>query len=335
MAVLYLVEQGATLRKQGERLVVEKDGETLASVPAVKVEQVVIFGNVQLTTPAIVHLLTSGIDAAFLSVDGRYYGRLLSAESRFGELRRRHIRLVDDAAQALEVARAMVRAKLHNGRTLLQRAYRDRPHPELRGAIDGLEAVLARVSRATRLSSLVGLEGQGSAVYFRGFKHVLRQDLGFTVRARRPPPDPVNVLLSFGYTLLAYGVQAAVHTVGLDPYVGFLHAPSYSRPSLVLDLMEEFRPVVVDSVVLRLVNARILTAADFVAQPEVVERPVLLAEAGRRRFLEAYEERVQTRVTEPRAGEQVTLRRLFELQARQIARIALGQQTSYEPWLIR
>ena len=127
MAVLYLVEQGATLRKQGERLVVEREGETLASVPAVKVEQVVVFGSVQLTTPAMVHLLRSGVDVAFLSVDGRYYGRLVSAESQFGELRLRHLRLVEDGERALELARAMVRAKLHNCRTLLQRAQRERP----------------------------------------------------------------------------------------------------------------------------------------------------------------------------------------------------------------
>jgi len=274
--VLYLVEQGATLRKQGERLVVEGEGEILASVPAVKVEQVVVFGSVQLTTPAMVHLLRSGVDVAFLSVDGRYYGRLVSAESQFGELRLRHLRLVEDGERALELARAMVRAKLHNCRTLLQRAQRE-----------------------------------------------------------RPPPDPVNVLLSFGYTLLAQAIQAAVQTVGLDPYVGFLHVPAYSRPSLVLDLMEEFRPVVVDSVVLRLVNARILTRADFVEQPEVAERPVALTDEARRRFIAAFEERVQTRVTEPREGRQVTVRRLFELQARQVAAVALGQRERYEPWLIR
>lgn len=122
---------------------------------------------------------------------------------------------------------------------------------------------------------------------------------------------------------------------GCGTCVGFLHVPAYSRPSLVLDLMEEFRPVVVDSVVLRLVNARILTRADFVDQPEVAERPVALTDEARRRFIAAFEERVQTRVTEPREGRQVTVRRLFELQARQVAAVALGQRERYEPWLIR
>ncbi|MGQ9677650.1 MAG: CRISPR-associated endonuclease Cas1 [Chloroflexota bacterium] len=335
MAVLYLVEQGSLLRKHNDRLVVEKEGETIASVPACKVEQVVIFGNVHLTTPAIVYLLTRGIDAAFLSLDGKYYGRLLSSESGFGELRQRHLRMADDPSRPLEIARSMVRAKLHNGRTLLQRAQRERPHPDLAKAIADLQLALDRTDRVTQLSSLIGAEGYGTAIYFRGFKFMLRQDLGFGGRQRRPPPDPINVLLSFGYTLLAYGIQAAVHTVGLDPYVGFLHAPAYSRPSLVLDIMEEFRPVVVDALVLRLVNARIITEQDFVAQPEVAERPMLLTDDARRRFLTAYEERLQSEVTDPCTGEKVTTRRLFERQARQIARLALGQQSSYQPWLIR
>jgi len=335
MAVLYVVEQGATLRKQGERLTVEKEGATIASVPAVKVEQVVIFGSVQLTTPVIVYLLTNGIDVAFLSLDGRYYGRLLSSESKFGELRRGHLRLVEDPAPALAIAQEMVAAKLHNGRTLLQRAHRDHPRPELASAIQGLEEATIRVQRTTQLSSLLGVEGYGTAIYYRGFKCMLRQDLGFERRARRPPTDPINVLLSFGYTLLAYGIQAAVHTVGLDPYVGFLHVPVYSRPALVLDLMEEFRPVVVDSVVLRLVNSHTLTQSHFVPQPEVEARPVLLTDEGRRLFLAAYEERIQMRVTEPERGEQVSMRRLFELQARQIARLAMGEQSKYRPWVIR
>ena len=335
MAVLYLVEQGSTLRKQGERLLVEKEGQTVASVPAVKVAQVVIFGSVQLTTPAIVYLLSNGIDAVFLSLDGKYYGRLISPESRYGELRQKHLRLVDDEARALQIAQTIVAAKLHNSRTLLMRAQREHHRPELKIAIEGLEWSLNKVKRTTKLASLMGVEGLGTAAYFRGFKHLLRQDLGFEGRNRRPPSDPVNVLLSFGYTLLAFGIQAAVQTVGLDPYVGFLHGPVYSRPALVLDLMEEFRPVVVDSVVLRLVNSHILTRGHFVDQPEVPERPVLLTDEGRRLFLAAYEERVQTRVTEPERGEQVTMRRLFELQARQIARLALGQQSAYHPWLIR
>lgn len=230
MAVLYVVEQGATLRKTGDRFVVEKGESQLAAVPAIKVEQVVIFGSVQLTTPALVYMLANGIDATFLSVAGRYYGRLLSVESGFGELRRRYLRLCDDEARSLAVAQAIVAAKLSNGRTLLQRAQRDRPERELALAIDHLEGVIARVGRTTQVSSLVGVEGFGTAMYFRGFKQLLRQDFGFASRVRRPPTDPINVLLSFGYTLLCYSIQAAVQTVGLDPLRRLLARPGLLAP---------------------------------------------------------------------------------------------------------
>lgn len=307
-----------------------KEGETLANVPAVKVEQVVIFGNVQITTPAIVQLLTRGIDAVFLATTGRYYGRLLSSASHFGELRQRQLRLVDDRARALRIAQQFVVAKLANQRTVLA-SFAGRPvRSEVGAAMDSLSEMIERVPRTQQISSLMGVEGKGSATYFSGFKALLRQDLGFAARVRRPPRDPVNALLSFGYTLLAYAIQSVVEMVGLDPYLGFLHAPAYSRPSLVLDLMEEFRPAVVDVTTLTLVNERVLTAGDFVLDEADPERPVRLDDAGRRRFLAAFEQRLRpTQVTEgPDAG----FRRLFEGQARQIARLALGQQAEYRPW---
>jgi CRISP-associated protein Cas1 len=224
---------------------------------------------------------------------------------------------------------------LHNCRTLLQRSEREHSRPELVSAIETLGGLVERATRTTRISSLLGVEGQGSAVYFGGFKHVLLYDLGFRGRVRRPPTDDVNVLLSFGYTLLTHGVQSAVETVGLDPYVGILHVPGYSRPALVLDLMGEFRAAIVDSVVFQLINARIITQADFEEQPDNADRPIMLLDAGRRRFLATYEERVQITLTDRRSVEQVTMRRLRELQARQMAKVALGDQSTYEPWRIR
>ncbi len=331
MAVLYVVEQGATLRKSGERLVVTKDGETLASVPTVKIEQVVLFGNVQITTPAIVHLLLTGTDAVFLSESGRYDGRLLSSESGHGELRQRQLRLIDDAARALPIARQLVLAKLVNQQTLLRRYGRSRAERTLAELIGELDDLVARVPRTQQLSSLMGIEGKGGALYFAGFKLLLRQDLGFTQRVRRPPRDPVNALLSFGYTLLAYAIQSAVQTVGLDPYLGFLHAPASSRPSLVLDLMEEFRTAVVDDLILQLLNHHELTMADFVTVEDDPERPVLLTDASRRRFLAAFETRLHPRAVTGEDGPG-GYRRLFEASARQIARIALGEQTEYRAW---
>ena len=332
MAVLYVVEQGATLRKTGERLLVTKDGVTLASVPTIKVQQVVIFGNVQLTTQVIVHLLLSSVDVVFLATSGRYYGRLLSSESTYGDLRQRQMRFVDDPVRALPVAQQFVRAKLLNQQRVLVKWSDLQPDRSLASIIRDLGELAERVPRTQQINSLMGVEGKGSALYFSGFRSLLTQDLGFSVRNRRPPRDPINAMLSFGYTLLVYSIQSVVQTIGLDPYLGFLHAPAYSRPSLVLDLMEEFRPSVIDELILTQVNGRRLSAADFVTDTDDPDRPVLLTDDGRRRFLAAYEAILSPRP--PVSGEAATgFRRLFEVNARQIARLASGQQSEYRPWL--
>lgn len=176
----------------------------------------------------------------------------------------------------------------------------------------------------------MGLEGYSSALYYHSFRRLLKYDLGFVSRVKRPPRDPVNSLLSFGYTLLVYGVQAAVRTVGLDPFLGFLHSTEYSKPSLALDIMEEFRPIIVDSVVLRIVNMGVLTAGDF-EKAEDPDGMVRLKPEAIKTFLQYYEERVQTEAVHPVMNITVSYRRCFELQARQLARVITGQEKEYQP----
>lgn len=334
MPVLYITEQGATLRKEGELLVITKDGATLQEVWAIKVEQVVILGNINLTTPAIHFLLYEGIDCVFCSTHGKYYGRLVSSESGFGLLRQRQLQATADAAVRLGIAREVVRGKLLNQRTMLLRYLRERPEAVLQAAADGVQDCLDRLDRTKEVASAMGVEGRAGALYYSAFKALLKQDLGFESRVPRPPPDPVNSLLSFGYSLLTHNMQAAVHTVGLDPYLGFLHSIRYSRPSLVLDLIEEFRPVIVDSVVLRLVNTRAITGTDFEPH-QGPQRGVFLTQEGIKKFIRAYEERVLTKVLHPVDGVQVTYRRCLELQARRLARTLLGQESRYQPFLVK
>ena len=334
MAVLYVVEQGAKLSKQGDVLVVSKDGEELQRLPAMKVEQVVIFGNISLTTPVIAHLLQNGIDVVFLSSTGKYHGRLLSPESKFGELRERQFAAARDENRRLAIAKAIVQGKLANQRALLMRYARERTDPEMAATVEGMLKCIEAVDEAGNMEAVHGLEGRGSGLYFSAFKRILKQDMGFRSRIRRPPTDPVNSLLSFGYTLLAYALQAAVHVVGLDPYIGFLHTVHYGRPSLALDLMEEFRPVIVDSVVLKLVNSHMVGPDDF-EQPPEADGAVLIGEEAKRRFLAEYESRVQARVVHPNLEIQVTYRRCFELQARHLARVITGEETRYIPFRIR
>lgn len=334
MPVLYLTEQGATVRKQGDVLLISKGEETLQELQAIKVEQVVVLGHINITTPAIQYFLQEGIDCVFCTIHGRYLGRLLSMQSGFGLLRQRQLKFLDNPDARLGVARQIARGKFLNQRTLLLRYFREKAETPLQSAADGIEKCLDKLDKARDNDSVMGLEGQASALYYGAFKELLKQDLGFNGRARRPPPDPVNALLSLGYTLLGRGIEAAVYTVGLDPFLGFLHSTRQSRPSLVLDMMEEFRPIIVDSTVLRVINMRAITDADF-ETPDPARRGAFLTQAGLKKFLHQYEERVQTMVLHPVDRVQVTYRRCFELQARRVARVIMGQEPDYQPFVVK
>lgn len=343
MPPLYVTVQGAKLRYQGRRLVVEKDGEEISTIPAAHVEQVLIFGNVTVTTPALSFLLDRGISTVFLTVDGRYKGRLEGPVGGNGPLRLLQYRRVGDSAWALETAREIVRAKLHNMRTLLRRYARRAESSEatpsareqlLGAAADELTVLIERAGRCRSVLSLSGVEGRGTAAYFAVFRYLLnRPGWSFEKRVRHPPGDPVNALLSLGYTVLMHNVESAVRAVGLDPYLGFLHQVEYNRPSLALDLMEPFRPVVADSVVLRCINNGIILPEHFVTDPEG-PYPVRLTEEGRARFIRELEARLNLEFRDPESGERVTYRRYFELQARQLAR-CLQSGDRFRPFQVR
>lgn len=334
MPPLYVVEQGAKIQKESRRLVVTKDDVVLQSVPLIKVEQVLIFGNVTITTPALVTLMHQGIDVVFCDQYGHYRGRVVGEMSGHSRLRRLQYRRMDDAAFVLQTARTVVRAKLSNMRVVLLRYQRERAHPALQGAIERLAELLEQVERVRSLNSLRGVEGAASAAYFGVLRWLLRDPAwDFRGRVRRPPGDPINVLLSFGYTLLVRYIESAVAAVGLDPYLGCLHCDVYNRPSLALDIAEEFRCVVVDSVVLRCVNGGLIRPENFSRQDDPA-RPVLLDEAGRNTFIRELEARLATSFIHPASGEQVTYRRCFELQAREMAR-AIRSGGIYRPFVVR
>jgi len=333
MPVLYLTEQGATLRKEGDLFIISKNGQTLQEIPAIKVEQLIIFGNVSLTTPVIHYLLKQGIDCVFCSSYGKYHGRLFSTESKFGALRQQQFQANCDQLRRLDIAKEIVRGKLLNQRTMLLRYAREKENNELHLLPELIQKCLKDLTRADDIGSLMGVEGYASTIYFKAFKTILKKDFGFKGRARRPPPDPVNSLLSFGYTLLTYDIQSAVHAIGLDPFLGFLHATEYSRPSLALDLMEEFRPIIVDSVVLKLINSQIINERDFEPSQEI--KAVFLTQEGIKKFIHHYEERLQTQVLHPLDKVRVNYRRCFELQARHMERTILGKEAKYQPFLVK
>ncbi|WP_298814739.1 CRISPR-associated endonuclease Cas1 [Chloroflexus sp.] len=339
MATLYVIEQGAEIGCNGERIEVRREGALIGSVPLVKLEDIIIFGNAGISTPALKRLLDRGIEVTFMTIDGRYQGRLIGQTTAHVALRQAQYACAADQARALTLAQAFVEGKLRNQRALLQRFSRNRADPpaEARAAADDLDAYIRRVNRTTRLSALLGVEGSATARYFAGLRSLIGAEWNFSGRQRRPPPDPVNLLLSFGYTLLAHKVLGAVQVAGFDPFLGYLHSLDYGRPSLALDLMEEFRPLLVDSLVVRLCNDGRLRPEHFHAGDE--ERPVVINDEGKRIFLAAFEERMRTEATHPEGADsgpgKVPYTRCIILQARRLARVIRGERERYEPFTAR
>lgn len=334
MAPIYVREQGAVVHRRGERLVVTRAKEQLLDLPLIHVDQVVLFGNVQLTSQAAAMLLAAEIDVVFLSQYGKFRGRLMHTGSKFARLRHVQLQKMNETTVALGIARQVVVGKLHNQRALLQAELGQSSSVlAVQRATTGIGQMLEQAKTARTLDSLRGFEGKAGADYWGAFKLLLAGDLGFKGREYYPPPDPVNGLLSFGYSLLLKDVTAAVQLVGLDPFMGFFHTIDYGRPSLALDMMEEFRPVLVDPAVLAVVNQGQITAADF-ERTGNPRQPVRLNEAVTNRLIQQYEQRLSASVNHTDAGGQTTHRRVIELQVRRVAKVVLGESKGYQPFIV-
>jgi CRISPR-associated protein Cas1 len=375
MAILYLTEQQAWVGREGECLVVhipeysavENGGKTKRerkiTVPLGKIEEVLVLGDITLTTPALAALLAARVSVTYLTRHGRYLGRLAPEVTKNSLMRLAQHAAHADPQRRLALARPVVTGKLRNRRTVLMRYNRTAPDPLVSSSIESLKRCIGAAldaqlklvdvaiedSEITRdpelepgelalgrmhgLGPLLGCEGAGSAAYFGVFGRLIKcaWPHGFEKRARRPPPDPVNAMLSYGYTILGAQVAGAVAAVGLDPYVGYLHSSRYGKPALALDLLEEFRPVVVDSVVLSLLNNRQIGPADF----EQELNSYRMRDAARRLFLQKFEERMQEVIVHPLFGYQAPYRRCIELQARLLGKYLLGEVAEYIPFQVR
>jgi CRISP-associated protein Cas1 len=337
-AILYVQEPGSHVGKRSEHLVVRsRDGQETTRVPMHAIRQVVIFGHVQVSTQALQTLIENEIAVAYLTGYGRFIGQMQPAPAKNVALREAQYRTFADAAECLKLSKAVVRAKLVNQRTLLMRSLRgDGDHGSDERSARGMADLLPKLDAAASLETVLGLEGQGAALYFGEFGRFLKSGppgaaFEFTSRNRRPPRDPVNALLSFAYALLTKDCTAAVLTVGLDPFKGFFHQNRHGKPSLPLDLMEEFRSVIADSVVLTLVNNEMLTRDDFLTWREACQ----LTEAGRKKFFQAYEQRKATVVTHPLYGYKMSYSRMLEVQARMLAATIRGSIPAYTGFMVR
>jgi CRISPR-associated protein Cas1 len=346
------MEQGLTLTVEGERFAVERAGRTVQQVRVSEVEEVLVFGGISLTPAAVATLLRQGIDTVFLTTRGRYRGRLVGRSGRNPELRVRQYEWARDQVRALGVARSIVAGKIANQRALLLRSQREHKREELAAAAAQLRAILRAVEGASGVDVLRGLEGQASAVYFGVFGRCLRNSaFRFEGRTRRPPRDPINAMLSFGYTMLGTVAESAVLRAGLDPMLGVFHAPEYGRSSLALDMVEEFRPVLVDALVLRLVNRREVAPEDFEQPPDEVEAAweeeetpaaaapaagaVWLGETGRRVFFRAWGRRLRETHYHEGRSQTLTFEEILQQQVYHLAQVIRGDALAYRPFVVR
>ncbi|MDQ2907619.1 MAG: type I-D CRISPR-associated endonuclease Cas1d [Chloroflexota bacterium] len=366
MPTLSLTEDYALVRREGEDSLLvqipERRGDNgTASTPArkeriplIKIDEVVVLGEVTLTASAIHLLLERDIEITFLGRYGQFKGRLSPPFSKNAMLRLAQYRAHQDMGKRCDLARRFVIGKLSNQRTLLQRYQRRHADAEMRQAIEQIATLLQQLATlpvvqahrvahrlvsgdnriaGTPLEAVLGMEGAGSAAYFRCFGRLLSdpKQWPFPGRVKRPPTDPVNALLSFGYSLLTNKVASAVQLVGFDHFVGYLHSSFYGRPALALDLVEEFRPIIVDSVVLTMFNKRMLTQNDFVVEVGAYR----LKDEQRKAFFTQFEERLNEEVIHPLFGSTVTYRRCLELQARLLAKALTGEIDEYPPLLVK
>ncbi len=331
MATLYVSEQGAVVRRVSERIVIEHEKKILADIPLIKIDQVVICGRVGLTTPMIQTFLEQGIEVCFLTQWGRFLGRLQPIQGKNSLIRSDQFRKAFDEGECTYLAQQFIYGKLRNMLNTLMRSRREGLDID-EGVLAQLRGILKTLERGDNVDEVRGLEGAGSAIYFREFGKLIRKNFEFNGRVRRPPTDPVNSLLSLAYTLLSKDVTSAVRIAGLDPYTGFLHKDRYGRASLALDLMEEFRPLVADAVVLSVINRGVVNKDDFVQE---LGGAVMLKDDARNRFFAAYESKKQSELRHPYFKYRATYMRCMELQARLLGKYIKGETDKYVPLVTR
>ncbi len=334
MGTLYITQDDAFVGKTDERLTVRANKQTLQDIPLIKLSGVVILGRATVSPAAVIELLERKIPLSFLTSMGRYLGRLEPELTKNIFVRAAQWKAVAPSQQASHLVRGFIRGKLKNYRTALLRGQREYAELDFQKALTQLEQVIAPIDTTDAIDSLRGLEGAGSAAYFGCFNRLIRSDeFQFEARRRRPPTDPVNALLSLGYSLLRHDIQSAVNLVGFDPYLGYLHTQRYGRPSLALDLMEEFRPLVVDAVVLSGLNKRAIAPGDFTSEP--LSGAVSLTPEGLRTFLRLYELKKQSKFKHPVLQTQCTYQESFEIQARLLAKYLMTETDKYPPLILK
>jgi CRISP-associated protein Cas1 len=304
---VYVQAHHAKVSKKGEELEISINDQKVQSVRLVETSQLVLMGNVYVTTPCLQELMQRDIPVTWHSYGGWFYGHSIGTGHKNVELRTAQYRASFEPHTCLQFARGLVQAKILNCRTFLRRNWRSEESYD--GVLNGLKSDAAQAMKASNLEQLLGVEGAAASRYFASFNGLLKQNestgqttLDFNRRNRRPPTDPVNAMLSYAYSLLVRTWTVALSAVGLDPYRGFYHQPRYGRPALALDLMEPFRPIVADSTVIQAINNGEVRPTDFVS----AAGSVALTNDGRKRFIAVFERRLSHEIIHPLFGYRVS-----------------------------
>jgi CRISPR-associated endonuclease Cas1/CRISPR-associated protein Cas4 len=328
---MYVQSQGAYIRKKDDELEVSLNDEVLATARIGEISQLVLFGSIGITTPLIHELCRREIPITYLSYGGWFLGHTIGIGHKNVELRSAQYARASETGFCLKISRDFVKAKILNCRTLLRRNHTS-VSEEL---LNELKFFAQQAEMAKSMEELLGIEGISAQRYFGLFAGMFKaQEEEFehfeeAGRNRRPPKDPVNALLSFAYSMLVREWTVAISAVGLDPYKGFYHQPRYGRPALALDLMEEFRPLIADSVVITVINNAEIQGDDFVSRMGASN----LTSSGRSKFIAAFERRMEQETTHQIFGYKISYRQMMEVQARLLGRYLLGE-ISYYPSVI-
>ena len=332
LKTLYILEDGAILKKKYERFVIKKKGTILQEIPLIHVQQILIFGNTQITTQAMHFCLKRNIPIYLLSGKGKYFGMIDSFSTDHIELQHAQFTKANNPAFCIELAAGIIKGKIANSRIILQRLKRHHNAPELQQTIDQLKHSINKLDNAINLDQVRGIEGSAARSYFQAIASTLDPTWKFNSRNRRPPKDPFNALLSYGYTLLYYNTYSFLRSKGLNPHIGYLHPMRRGHPALASDLMEEFRAIIVDSAILSLIRNKRLTPEDF----EYTESHACqLKSSARKCFIQQLENKFNTTVTHPNTGLKIDFRRCIEHQAQHLSRHIRDKEPDYQPIIFR
>lgn len=329
MSTLYITTQGANLQKRSGQFLILKNGKILQNVPETHIKQIILCGNVNLTTPTIAFCLDKKIEVVFLSQGGKFRGRLNGDGSRSIEVRRKQFEMALDKQFCLKQAQAFVSGKIQNQIAIIKRQYRNKPNPN---ELNSMCSILQKIENAKSTESLLGLEGSASAIYFRLFGTFIPEPFKFARRTSNPPKDEVNAILSLSYTLLYNRIVTNLNLIGLDPYQGFFHKVKNGHAALASDLLEEFRPVIADTLVLKLIRRKQLRPDNFEKKGNKV---LLSAEAQKIYFAEFEAQMNSKRKVKLQNDWNLSFSEIIKRQNYHFARVITGEEPIYQPFLAK